>query len=370
MPNYRPTWVEINSSSLIKNINSIKLVLSRRSKILAVVKANAYGHDSLFVSRTLNDRVYGFGVATIEEGIILREGGVKKPIVILGTLWPFENFKVAASYNLIPTISSIWGVHSLEKTSKNIGKNIPFYLEVDTGMGRIGVKWDNVKEILGVIKKAKTIKCECIYSHFSSADSHVSYSRQQMKRFSFVRKTAKDMEMKPSFSMANSAGLFRFGDSHLDIVRPGISIYGLSPFSVGEKTIKLFPALSWKTRIVFLKKVSANSPISYSRRFITKTPSMIATLPVGYADGYRVALTNNSRVLIRGKFAPVVGRVTMDMIMVDVTKVKEVNVGDEVVLIGTQGANKIAAEELAERLSTINYEITCGISYRVPRVLV
>lgn len=371
MLNYRPTWAEINKSALLKNVLSIKGLAPPRTKILAVVKANAYGHDSVLVSKTLESHVYGFGVATVEEGLILRESGIRKPIMVLGPLWPFSNFAVAARNGLVPTVSSMDGLNALSATARRMKKILPFCLKIDTGMGRIGLRYDRCASVFAAIAEKKGIRCVVIYSHFSSADSDRDYSAEQLKRFLLVKKTALAAGVRSAdFSLANSAGLINLPASCMDMVRPGISLYGLKPFDASDKKITLYPALTWKTRVVFLKRVPAGTPISYSRRFVTKRSSVIATLPVGYADGYRLGFTNNSRVLIRGVYAPVVGRVTMDMIMTDVTGIKNVSVGDEAVLLGFQQNNDISAEELAKRLDTINYEITCGISYRVPRVLV
>lgn len=374
MPNYRPTWVEINKTSLIKNFLALKGKIHNHSKILAVVKANAYGHGVGIVSETLKKYVDAFGVATIEEGVSLRENkkiGGQMPVIILGTLWPFTNFRICAEYNLIPTISSYEGIVALSALSEKLKKTLPFYLKVDTGMGRIGIQYNHAEVFVKIkeMQEKNAIRCEGVYSHFSCADTDLEFSREQLKKFLTVKKISETVGLKvPVFSIANSAGIINLPESHLDMVRPGLSLYGLKPTSDSEKKINLQPVLSWKTRVVFLKKVPPGTPISYQRQFITKRRSIIATLPVGYADGYRLGLSNRGKILIKGMFAPVVGRVTMDMLMVDVTHIKGVSVGDEVVLIGEQSTKKISVEEIAKQLNTISYEVTCGISYRVPRV--
>jgi len=377
----RPTIVYINSSALL---NNIKLINSkaRSARVLAVVKADGYGHSASLVAPIIQKYVWGFGVATVEEGIRLREQIKKKPILVLGTLWPFdENFEAALRYHLIPTISSVDGVESLSKTAFRMNiRSVPFYLKIDTGMGRIGLKSESpevekIFSICGAFARTTTknipIRCEGVYTHFSCADFDPEYTALQYKKFSDLKTClmSKGLNYIPFFSASNSAGLFFYPHFNMDIVRPGISLYGLQPSSV-KKVSGLKPVLSWETRVVFLKKIKRGDGVSYARKFqARKTPTIIATLPVGYADGYRRDFTNNADVLIKGQRAPVAGRITMDMTMVDVTNIKGgVSVGDKVVLIGNQLKESITAEELAARADTINYEITCGITSRVPRV--
>jgi len=389
----RPTFAEISRSALIKNISLIKSK-AKNAKILAVVKANGYGHGADIVAPVIERYVWGFGVATVEEGIALRKVITKKPVLVLGALWPFEkNFEAALENRLIPTVSSFMGLEALEKTARRIYGKMPretdFFLKIDTGMGRIGLKWDSpeVPRIFEHLKKdaGKILRCEGVYTHFSSADFDAAYTREQYKRFSaLLRYVVGNVpsHRRPFFSASNSAGIFFHPGFNMDIVRPGISIYGLQP-SADTKVKGLVPALSWKTRVVFLKKIKRGEPVSYGCTYrAPRTPTIIATLPVGYADGYRRSLSNKAEVLIRGIRVPVVGRVTMDMIMADVSDLRgRVSVGDEVVLIGRQGNDIITAEELASRATegtcgvegggTINYEITCGISgERVPRIIV
>lgn len=369
MPIYRPTVAEISRSALCANLDLVRKH-SRGADVLAVVKADAYGHGVDIVARVLQSRVRGFGVATVEEGLELRRLGVKKPVLILGTLWPFSSFAVAARAGLTPTISSISGLKSLEETARITGKFLPFYLKIDTGMGRIGIRYDRASALLEAAEASRRTVCSGIYSHFASADFDPAYTRLQYERFSSIKKAAARFPRlaRADFSMSNSAGIFFFPRAGFDLVRPGIALYGLQPSGVASKKLDVVPALTWKSRIVFLKKIPRGSSVSYARRFIARRESLIATVPVGYADGYRVGLSCVAPALVRGRFVKVAGRVTMDMTMFDVTGVGGVSVGDEVVLIGKQDDRRITAERLAKTLGTINYEITCGISARVPRI--
>jgi len=237
-------------------------------------------------------------------------------------------------------------------------------------MGRIGVSPQSAVKLLEQIGSLKSIRLDGVYTHFSSAGTDQEFTASQLAEFLSVVGYARKLGLSFSAHAANSDGIFLYPESHLDMVRPGLSLYGLWSGEGRRNDIELEPVLSWKTRIVFLKRVSQGTPISYGRTFTTKEPSVIATLPVGYADGLSRSLSNRGIVLIRGKRCPIVGRVTMDMIMADVSKVQGADVGDEAVLIGCQGAEKITAREMASILGTIAYETVCSIGYRVPRVLI
>ena len=369
-PLLRPTWAEIDLPAFKNNIKKIKNRLKRRTKLIAVVKANAYGHMAVQISETaLKNGAWALGVSSIEEGISLRENGIKGRILILGSIFPLENLKAAAEYGLVPTISSLGGLTALSKLALRLKKRLPFHLKIDTGMGRIGVSPSTAPALFERIAAKKEIFMEGMYTHFSAADCDERFTTRQMKKFMEAVRTARALGLKFTAHSANSAALFRHRDFQLDAVRPGVSLYGLKPFKGSEKIAKLAPVMSLKTKIVFLKRVPADSTISYGATYTTKRRSVIATLPIGYADGYSRLLSNKGEVLVRGIRCPVAGRVTMDMIMTDVTKVRGVSIGDEAVLIGRQGSERITAEEIAEKTSTINYEVTCSISSRVPRVV-
>ncbi len=370
-PLLRPTWAEIDRQAFKKNIHKIKNYLRPRTKLIAVVKANAYGHMAVQLSETaLKNGAWALGVSSIEEGISLRQSGIKGRILILGSIFPLENLKAAAEYNLVPTISSLGGLTALSKLATHLKRRLSFHLKVDTGMGRIGVSPSTAPSLLERIASKKEVLMEGMYTHFAAADCDEKFTRLQMKKFLAVVKVARSLGLKFTAHAANSAALFRHRDFQLDAVRPGVSLYGLKPFRGSEKTVKLEPVMSIKTKIVFLKRVPAGTTISYGATFSAKRRSVIATLPVGYADGFNRLLSNKGEVLIRGIRCPVAGRVTMDMVMADVTKVPGVSIGDEAVIIGRQGGEAITVEEMAEKIGTINYEVTCAVGARVPRVLI
>ena len=336
-----------------------------------MVKANAYGHGSAVLSAAAGRcGVAALGVSSLEEGIALRESGIKDKILILGSIFPLENLVVAAEHGLTPTISSAQGLAELVRLGRKRRERLSFHLKIDTGMGRVGISPSSARVLIEKIAQRAEVRCEGIYTHFSCADCDREYTRRQRAAFLPVIEYAKNIGLRFAAHASNSAALLAGTISFFDMVRPGLILYGLLPFEGAEKKIKVSPVLSWKTRIVFLKKVPRGTPVSYGRTFSTGRRSLIATLPVGYADGYSRRLSNKADVLIRGRRCPVVGRVTMDMIMADVTGLPGATIGDEAALIGTQSGETITAEELAGRAGTINYEITCAISSRVPRIVV
>jgi alanine racemase len=369
---YRPTWVEISHPAFRYNIRQLRSLIHKKTKILAVVKANAYGHLAVPLSKlALQNGADALGVASIEEGITLREAGIAGPVLILGSIYPLENLAAAAEYRLIPTISSQKGLNELAHLGGRLKRPLPFHLKVDTGMGRIGITPATAEGMLEkILSHRREVSLAGIYTHFSSADVDAAYTREQLKKFSSVVAHARRLGLEFAAHAASSAAILCFPQAHFDMVRPGICLYGLLPFAGAERKVHLKPVLSWKTRIVFLKRVPRGTCVGYCRTFITKKASVIATLPVGYADGYDRALSNKGKVLVGGRRCAVIGRVSMDMITVDVTGVKGVAIGDEAVLVGSQGKERVSAEEMASWTGTINYEVTCGIGYRVPRVLI
>lgn len=379
----RFAWSEIDLKALAHNI---KLIRSYRSgnlvKIMAVVKANAYGHGALRVSRTvLESGADALGVALAEEGIQLREQGIEAPIYILGEC-PATAAGYAMENNLILTVNSTESakVYSDIASSRNIKASVN--INIDTGMNRLGINWKDIQDI-SIIMSRNNLAIDGIFSHFSCAsEGDPAHSRLQMERFSkALEKLSSTGFNTGNVHFANSAAFFRFRDSHFNMARMGISIYGLNPYDNGwegwlpesakEAVMGLKPVLSLKSRISFIKKIGAGEPVSYCGTFRTERDSVIATIPVGYADGYSRILSNRSNVLINGHEAPVVGNITMDQFMVDITDVpgnSDIKAGDEVVLIGKSGDKEIRAEDIAEILGTINYEVTCMIKNRIPKV--
>jgi len=369
---FRQNWVEIDKSDFHFNLKKIKEYLAKDTKILTVIKANAYGHGGVALAKEAQKAgISWIGVSSLEEGIQFREAGIKTNVLVFETIYPPENLQVAVVHNLTPTISNMAGVSALEDLAVKLNKKINFHLSIDTGMGRNGAQCDSAPYLLQKIANTPEIAMTGMYTHFSVADTDPVFTRTQLEKFSKVVKYARSvLGLKFIAHAANSAALFRDKRTHLDMVRPGISLYGLSPFKNSERFIKLKPVLTWKTKITFLKRVPSGFCVSYGRTFVTNRASVIATIPVGYADGFRRILSNKGDVLVRGKRCPIAGRVTMDMTMIDVTGVKGVSLGDEVVLIGVQGKEQIKADELAKIEDTINYEVTCAISPRVPRIIV
>ncbi|GHT05671.1 alanine racemase [Endomicrobiia bacterium] len=369
---FRQNWVEIDRSDFHFNLKKIKEYIAKDTKIMVVIKANAYGHGGVALAKeTQRAGVAWIGISSLEEGIQFREAGIKSNILILGNIFPFENFQVAVAHSLTPTISTMSGLAALEYWAVRLNKKINFHLKIDSGMGRIGVVPEASYPILQKIVQMPKTNMTGMYTHFAVADTDPVFTQQQLDIFSNIVKFARiNLGLKFIAHAANSAALFRNKRTHLDMVRPGISIYGLTPFKHAERFLKLKSVLSWKTKIIFLKKVPAGFCVSYGRTFVTNRASVIATIPVGYADGYNRLLSNKCDVLVRGKRCPIAGRITMDMTMIDVTDVKGVTLGDEVVLIGVQGKEHIKVDELAKIQNTINYEVTSSISVRVPRIVV
>jgi alanine racemase len=359
---FRQNWFEINRSDFHFNLKKIKEYIAKDTKIMVVIKANAYGHGGVVLAKEAQRfGVSWIGISSLEEGIQFREAGIKSNILVLGNILPFENFQVAIAHSLTPTISTMSGLTALEDLAVRLNKKINFHLKIDSGMGRIGAAPETSYSILQKIVQTSKTNMIGMYTHFAAADTDPVFTQQQLDIFTNIIKFARiNLGLKFIAHAANSAALFKNRHTHLDMVRPGISIYGLSPFEYSERFLKLKPILSWKTKIMFLKKVLAGFCISYGRTFVTNKSSIIAVIPVGYADGYNRLLSSKCDVLVRGKRCPVAGRITMDMTMIDVTDVKEVALGDEVVLIGVQGKEYIKVNELAKIQNTINYEVRCA----------
>lgn len=365
----RPTWAEINLSALKYNFNKARELAGKDTKILVAVKADAYGHGILEVSRALvNFGVDYLGVATSDEAIALRSSGIKIPILLFGAILRGEVLAILR-YDITATVPSLEVARFLSICARRLGKKVKIHTKIDTGMGRLGVWHKEALCFIKEIKRYRNLELEGIYTHLPSADEKDRHFTE--RQLFYFNELIKNLERSDIFiplrHAANSMGLLRFKSPYLNLVRPGLMIYGLYPDLKTPRMIDLKPVLSFKTRIVYIKEVLKGRSISYGRTFVTNKKSKIATLPVGYGDGYPRFLSNRAYVLIKGKKAPVVGRVCMDQTMVDVSGIDKVRIGDEVVLIGRQGRETITAEQLADIGNTISYEIVCGISKRVPR---
>jgi alanine racemase len=338
-------------------------------KLLAVVKADAYGHGAIPVSLKLEKLgVEYLGVAIPEEGVELRRGGVKAPILVLGGIFGREVDQIFR-FRLTPVIFRKDSLKLLSREAERRRRKVKVHLKVDTGMGRLGVPLSAWPDFLKEVKRFPKIEIEGILSHFSMLDAEKDLTQNQWGAFQRAVTIAQEMGISCQYlHMASSATLTAFPGYSAKLVRPGIMLYGSYPSPKFQSLIPLKPVMTLKTRIHFLKSVPPGTRISYGGTFKTKRESLIATLPIGYADGYSHHLSNHGEVLIHGKRAPVVGKVCMDFIMVDVTDIPRVSVGDEVILMGRQGREQITAEEIAEKINSISYEVLCLIGKRVPRV--
>ena len=368
-----PIWAEIDLNNLINNIEEIKKK-ANNSEIIGVVKANAYGHGAVEVSKTLlNCGINKLAVANIVEAIELRENNITSPIMLLGIS---EDFAIdeLIKQDVEPTISTLKFAINLNDKAKKANKIINIHIAVDSGMGRIGFK-NNTKDIEDIISisKLSNLRLESIFSHFSTADSiDKTYSKKQMDIYNSIINKLKEKGViinKRNFS--NSAAIIDIPESHYNYVRPGIIQYGYYPSNeVNQNDINIKPVLTWKTRIVHIKEVEENEYIGYGKNYKTNKKTVIATLPVGYADGYSRGLSNKGSVIIKGQLAPIIGNVCMDQFMVDVTHIENVNAGDEVILLGHDKEVKFDAEDMANICNTICYEVLCSIGRRAPRVYI
>ena len=372
----RPTYAEIDLSALKHNYQLIRSSIPRKTEILAVVKADAYGHGFMDISRELeNLGVNAFGVAFLAEGIQLRKSGCDKPILLLGGVYPGQERK-CIGYNLSTTIFTLEQAQALNQAASagKLFRRAQVHLKVDTGMGRLGVPCNEVPQFLAELKKLQNISLEGLISHFASADeldeSGQYFTRLQGERFAWALAEIRKAGFNPRYiHIANSAAALLRNIPDCNLIRPGITLYGALPSADFQGKLDLKPVMRLKSRIAMLKWVEPGTTISYARRFTAGQRTLIASVPVGYADGYPRALTNRGEVLIRGQRAKVAGTVCMDWLMLDVTGIEGVTVGDTVILMGPDDSgNCIHAEELATWADTIPYTIFCGISKRVPRV--
>jgi len=364
------TWVEIDLSALTANYHLLKDKLPEECQVLGVVKADAYGHGAVEAARALRSAGCSmFAVATILEGVELREAGIEEPVLIFGGAGRGDT-KLLVTHSLTPCIYSIETAAEVHRVAEKSGQKIPCHLKFDTGMARVGFQLSEMDAFLAALKTFPLLDVVGVLSHLACADEpERPLTAEQEKLFLQVEQKVMAAGFTPDYwHLYNSAAILSrtIADSRINLARPGIALYGGLP-SVAFTGIPLHPVMSWYTTITQIKNLPAGCGVSYTHRFTTQKPSRIALLPVGYADGYRRLLTNRGEVLIRGVRAPVAGTVCMDWIMVDITHIPEAVVGDRVVLLGSDGEERISAEEMAQKGETINYEVFCGVSKRVPR---
>ena len=365
------TWVEINLDALECNFDAVREELPENMKILAVVKANAYGHGAIGIAKFLEDKADYLAVAATDEALELRKNGVNCPILILGHI-PYGDYDNIVKFNITPTISDFYEAELLSKAAVKAGVTAPLHIAVDTGMNRIGfpLNSESVKDIKA-INSLPNVEIEGIFSHFAAADmADKAYTRKQVEKFDgFVKSLSEIGVDAPIKHLYNSAAIADL-EKKYDMVRQGIILYGLRPSDEVEfNNIKVpQPVMSMKTRVVQVKTLPAGECISYGCTYTTEKDTKVATLCAGYADGVTRVLSNNGEVLIRGKRAKIIGRVCMDQFMVDVTHIPDVEAGDTATIFGTDGEETISVDEIAKKANTINYEIICNINSRVTRV--
>ncbi|MBE3560284.1 MAG: alanine racemase [Ktedonobacteraceae bacterium] len=369
----RPTWVEIDLNAIGKNTRLLKERVGPRVRLLASLKADAYGHGAVKVARTvLLNGASMLGVATVSEAIPLREAGIAAPILVFGYV-PRWQMREAVRLDVTVTLYAGEMAQELSRAALELEKTVRVHVKVDTGMGRLGIRAEQIDEIVRLVRMIRDLPglvLEGIYTHFATADEKdQTYARLQLERFQQVLRALDGQALRPPIvHAANSAALLSLPEAHFDMVRPGIAIYGLNPSPDVCLPPEFRAALSFKTQVSQVKMIPAGEGISYGHTYVTERPTRIAVLPVGYADGFRRSPRNWGSVLIHGQEAPIVGRVCMDQCMVDITHIPQTRIGDEVVLIGRQGEAVLSAETVAERLGTINYEVVSEILARVPRV--
>ncbi len=358
-------WAEIDLSAILHNLKVIRSLLSQGTKVMGVVKADAYGHGLVEVGKAIEETVDFLGVSSLEEGVRLREAGVKKPILNLLPVLP-EEVGEALHWDIGLALTNGWILDALEREAKRQGKAFRVHIKVDTGMGRLGVV---AKETVGFVEevlKRKGILLEGIYTHFASAENDVEFTRHQLEEFkkSIYELTRRGIDI-PLKHCANSSALLRFPEAHLDLVRPGLLLYGVSPLE--EDLIDLRPAMSVKTRLLQVKSLPAGHGVSYGRTHILKRDSRVGVIPVGYAQGFFRFFSNKGKVLVRGKEAPIIGVVCMDQCVIDLTDNPSAQIGDEVVVMGGVGDKGLGAKDLARMAGIIPYEILLSFGKQLPR---
>ncbi|MGI6727056.1 MAG: alanine racemase [Anaerovoracaceae bacterium] len=369
----RPVWAEIDLKNIEHNITVVKEKVGA-CEIIGVVKADGYGHGALETAQVLiNNGVSSLGVGTLSEAIVLREAGITCPIIILG-LTPWAYHSELIEYDLTPVLASYTDTRVLSTLAVKAKKTMEVLLAVETGMGRIGFMptEGSITEITG-IHRLPNIKIKGLFSHFATADEkNKSYSHWQLNNFENFYKRLEKVGVPINYrTIANSSAILKLPESYYEAVRPGILLYGYYPSDLIDKnTLEIKPAMTLKANIVFIKRVPPGYSISYGRKFTTERESIIATLPIGYADGYPRALSGKGRVIVKGQYAPIVGAICMDQCMIDVTDIPGVRKYEEVILMGSQSDKTITADEIAEKTGTVKYEIICRIGQRVPRVYI
>ncbi len=365
----RATWAEVNLKRLEDNLSAIRLKVSP-AKVMLIVKANAYGHGLAEVSKALAVKADSIGVAVLEEGILLRELGISAPIIVLGGIWS-EQIHLYLQHDLTLTASSVERLRQIDETAGGMKVKAKVHLKIDTGMERIGIHFYSAQSLQEAALQCANVEVEGIFSHLANADSgDLTHTRLQLERFNEVLRFYERRSLPmPMRHIANSAAVLRLPESYLDMVRPGILLYGVYPSPAAPHTVDVKPALAWKSRVVYFKVVKPGHPVSYGSTWQSDHNVRVVTVPAGYGDGYFRSMSNRAQVIIRGKKYPQVGVICMDQMMVNIEGDCSYN-GDEAILLGESGGERITVENLAEWAGTIPYEILTNINTRVPRIYV
>lgn len=373
MKQYKRVYATVDLDAIRQNMEAMKANIAKGTMICGVVKSDGYGHGSVPVAKAVEDLVWGYAVAAVEEGWVLRDHHITKPILVLGYV-PEEEFESLVEQEIRYTVSEWKEVEILSKIAQKLGKNAYVHIKMDTGMGRIGLR--SAEEILTLAQKIENlpnIVIEGIFTHMATADmADKTKAKEQIRMFREMLQLLENNGIYiPIRHCSNSAGIIDLKEANIDMVRAGIALYGLYPSEeVNKENVCLIPALELKSIVSYLKTVPKGSPIGYGATFVTQKETKVATVSIGYGDGYPRALSNKGYALVRGKKAPIIGRICMDQFMMDVSDIPEIQQGDTVTLIGKDQNEQITVEELAELAGTFNYEFVCDLGKRIPRVYI
>lgn len=373
MKQYKRVYATVDLDAIRQNMEAMKANIAKGTMICGVVKSDGYGHGSVPVAKAVEDLVWGYAVAAVEEGWVLRDHHITKPILVLGYV-PGEEFESLVEQEIRYTVSEWKEVEILSKIAQKLGKNAYVHIKMDTGMGRIGLR--SAEEILTLAQKIENlpnIVIEGIFTHMATADmADKTKAKEQIQMFKEMLQLLENNGIYiPIRHCSNSAGIIDLKEANIDMVRAGIALYGLYPSAeVNKENVCLTPALELKSIVSYLKTVPKGSPIGYGATFVTQKETKVATVSIGYGDGYPRALSNKGYALVRGKKAPIIGRICMDQFMMDVSDIPEIQQGDTVTLIGKDQNEQITVEELAELAGTFNYEFVCDLGKRIPRVYI
>ena len=375
MKTYSRVYAKIDLDAIAYNMEQMKQNIRPETKVMAVIKADGYGHGAVQIAEMMErwNYIWGFAVATLDEAVVLRTEGIQKPILVLGCVFP-DQYMEMLKHEIRMNIYTEEMAESISRMAAREGKTACMHIKLDTGMSRLGFGINEQSaETIKRISKMPNVNMEGIFTHFTKADEKdKSFTKKQIQEFVWMTERLKEKNVRFTYEhCSNSAGIIDVPEANFDIVRAGISTYGLYPSEEVDKTnVKLKPALALKSHVAFVKEIERGTPVSYGGTFVAKEKMKIATIPVGYADGYPRSLSNKGYVLIRGKKAPILGRVCMDQFMVDVTQIEGVSFGDKVTMIGKDGNEILPVEVLSELSGRFNYEFVCDLGKRIPRVYV